>query len=112
MESREGTEVRAAHESPGEPEGGRQHVLRYVSSLTHCKSKGPEDRSLFFSWNVSRRSPDIIEGLVILYKISITNTAHLFYFLNGTSVDTSARLLKRWGLFLLCFALLYSRICR
>lgn len=92
-ESQEGTELLAAHESSEDPEGGTQHVLRYVLSLTHWKSKGPEDRRLFFSWNVSHWGPDIIEGLVILYKINITNTAHLFYFFSCTSAGTSVHLL-------------------
>ena len=53
MESQEGTEPLATHGRSEDPEGGTQHVLRYVLSLPHRKSKGLEDRSLFFSWYVS-----------------------------------------------------------
>lgn len=82
--ARRGTELQATHERSEDPASGTQHVLRYVSSLPHCKSKGLEEQSLFFSWNVSHWGPDIIEGLVILYKINITNTAHLCYFYSHT----------------------------
>lgn len=110
MDSQEGTELLATHERSKDPEGGTQHVLCYVASLPHCKSKGLEDQSLFFSWNVSHWGPDIIESLVILYKISITNTAHLFYFYNCTSLFQLFHLCSfakmQWFISLVvCFAL-------
>lgn len=48
-----GAEPRAARERSGDPGGGTRCVLGYGASLPRCESKGLEDGSLFFSWNVS-----------------------------------------------------------
>lgn len=74
MSSKMGTEQGEAGWGPGGdwcvgnspklwgPGGDTHHMLWCMSLLTHCKPKGLQDWSLFFSLNVSHRGPDLIEG--------------------------------------------------
>lgn len=121
MSSKMGTEQGEAGWGPGGdwcvgnsqklwgPEGDTHHVLWCMSLLTHCKSKGLQDWSLFFSLNVSYRGPDLIEGWHY-QRCNYFTSINAFYSFRWYLCPFAK--VQRFILFVVCFVLFQNILMR